>query len=310
MNPRAGVDDGRAGSSEVPGRAVTDALERRDSVRPVVSIHRGVPTADGAGVRLTRLIGTAALPDIDPFLLLDEIRSDNGADYIAGFPEHPHRGFETVTVMLAGRMRHGDNLGHRGVIGPGGVQWMTAGRGIVHSEIPEQEAGLLWGFQLWVNLPASVKLAPPSYQEFDAEDIPIEHREGVEVRVIAGLTVAATRGPARSAATDPLLLDLRLQPGATFRESLSPGHNAFIAVHAGSLNATDLQGRPVTVRDPELARFGEGQEVVLEAGTAGARLLLVAGRPLGEPIVRHGPFVMNSEAEIRQAIMDYRSGRF
>lgn len=293
-----------------PLAGVEDTLARCDPVRPILSIHRGVPTADGAGVRLTRLIGATALPDIDPFLLLDEIRSDNGADYIAGFPEHPHRGFETVTVMLAGRMRHGDNLGHRGVIGPGGVQWMTAGRGIVHSEIPEQEAGLLWGFQLWVNLPASAKLSPPSYQEFDAQDIPSEHREGAEVRVIAGLTRAGTRGPARSVATDPLLLDLRLEPGATFRESLPPRHNAFIAVHAGSLRATDTQGRPVTVRDPELARLGDGQEVVFEAGADGARLLLVAGRPLGEPIVRHGPFVMNSEAEIRQAIMDYRGGRF
>jgi redox-sensitive bicupin YhaK (pirin superfamily) len=268
-----------------------------------------VPTSDGAGVRLTRLIGTPALSDIDPFLLLDQIRSDSRADYIAGFPEHPHRGFETVTVMLAGRMRHGDSLGHDGVIGPGGVQWMTAGRGIVHSERPEQEDGLLWGFQLWVNLPACAKLCPPRYQEFEADAIPVERRAGVTVRVIAGVTQVGTRGPAESAATDPLLLEVSLEPGAYFREALTAGHNAFVAVHAGGVRGHDVHGRPREVHDPELALLGEGTEVHLQAGGEGARLLLVAGRPLREPVVRHGPFVMNTEAEIRQAIVDYRAGR-
>jgi len=288
------------------GAGARDAPRR---IRPISAVHAGTPTSDGAGVRLTRLIGSSALPDLDPFLLLDQIRSDRGADYIAGFPEHPHRGFETVTVMLAGRMRHGDHLGHAGVIGAGGVQWMTAGRGIVHSEIPEQEDGLLWGFQLWVNLPANAKLSPPSYQEFSASEIPTERRAGVELRVIAGRTTEGTRGPAQSVATDPLLLDVRLDPGAHFHETLPVGHRVLAAVYSGSLRGQDLQDRSVEVHDPDLAIFGEGQAIALEAGPRGARLLLIAGRPLREPIVRHGPFVMNTEAEIRQAIADYRAGR-
>jgi len=284
-------------------------LRPSGAVRCLVRVHAGVPTTDGAGVQLTRMVGTPSLPDIDPFLMLDQIRSGSREDWIAGFPNHPHRGFETVTIMLAGRMRHGDNQGHSGVIEAGGVQWMTAGRGIVHSEIPEQQDGLLWGFQLWVNLPAAMKMTPPRYQEFAADQVPTEVREGSEVRVIAGTTSTGITGPARSAATDPLLLDVRVEAGASFVEYLPEDHNAFLAVYAGSLRGADPHGQLLEVHDPNLALLGAGSRIAVQAGAAGARFLVAAGRPLREPVVRHGPFVMNTEAEIRQAVDDFRAGR-
>ncbi len=277
--------------------------------RHVTRVVRGAPATDGAGVELTRVIAQPALPMLDPFLLLDAFRSANAEDYIAGFPAHPHRGFETVTYLLAGRMRHRDNAGHEGVIESGGVRWMTAGRGIVHSEMPEQEQGLLQGFQLWVNLPAANKMDPPAYQEHGAADIPVEERDdGVRVRVIAGETATGTRGPVVQALTEPLYLDVELPPHARFFERLPTTHNAFVYTTDGTLVADGRDGG-VTLRRDDLGVLSPGVQFDAAAGDSGARVLLVAGRPLNEPVARGGPFVMNTKAEVRQAFEDYESGR-
>lgn len=273
--------------------------------RRISQISRGLPTSDGAGVKLTRMLGHQGLEYLDPFLMLDQFRSDNRDDYIAGFPSHPHRGFETVTIMLDGRMRHGDNKGHKGVIGAGGIQWMTAGRGIVHSEMPEQEDGRMWGFQLWVNLPAKQKMTTPRYQEFNADQIPVEQREGGPVRVLAGSSASGTTGPVEQIATTPLLLDVTLEPGAVFTEAVPAGHTVFISVYKGEVCAGDK-----TVKDPDLAVLSDGDGVELKAGAKGASFLLVAGQPLGEPVARYGPFVMNTQAELQQAVTDFQAGRF
>lgn len=273
--------------------------------RTVQQLVRGLETADGDGVRLTRLIGGPALPLLDPFLLLDDFRSDDPDDYIGGFPPHPHRGFETVTYLMHGRMRHGDNAGHSGVIEHGGVQWMTAGRGIVHSEMPEQEDGLLAGFQLWVNLPAAHKMMAPRYQEFGAAKIPVETRDGgVVVKVVAGTTSGGTSGPVRELITPVSYFDVTLPAGSRFAEPVDGEHNAFVYVFAGDVR---ISGRRVEAFS--LALLGEGDAVHIEAD-ADSRLLLVSGEPLREPIARGGPFVMNTEAEVRQAYSDYRAGRF
>lgn len=278
--------------------------------RHVTQVIRGQPTSDGAGVRLSRVIGQPVLPMLDPFLLLDAFRSDRPGDYIAGFPPHPHRGFETVTYLLAGRKRHRDNAGHEGVIEPGGIQWMTAARGIVHSEMPEQADGLLEGFQLWVNLPAAHKMDPPAYQEYPAKDIGEELRDGgVRVRVIAGETVQGTRGPVLQPLTQPLYLDVSLPGGAVFSERLPAGHNAFVYAIDGEPLLDDDSGTQRSLARDELAVLSHGERVSLRAGETGARLLLVAGRPLGEPVARGGPFVMNSAAEVRAAYADYAAGR-
>ncbi len=270
---------------------------------------RGMPTSDGAGVRLTRVIGGPDLPDLDPFLLLDEFGTDKAEDYIAGFPSHPHRGFETVTYMLDGRMRHKDNHGNEGLLTPGSVQWMTAGRGLVHSEMPEQESGRMRGFQLWVNLPAREKMTDPKYQEFAPERIPVVHpAAGVQVKVIAG-QVGDTVGPIAQPATDPLYLDIELMPGVAWEYVLPEGHNAFAYVFEGEL--TVGQGddaRPVAAQ--QMAVLGGGDVLQLQAGAPGARLILVAGRPLREPVMRHGPFVMNTRQELMQAFVDFQEGRF
>lgn len=274
--------------------------------RVISRVVNGMPATDGAGVELTRVIAQPALPQIDPFLLLDAFRSDRPEDYIAGFPPHPHRGFETVTYLLAGRMRHKDNAGHEGVIEPGGVQWMTAGRGIVHSEIPEQRDGLLEGFQLWINLPAAHKMDEPAYQEHPAEAIPVERRDdAVDVRVIAGETAQGTKGPIVQPLTKPLYLDVDVPAGMSFIERLPTGHNGFVYVISGQLQAEDADQRVVTLRRDALGVLSDGDELHLSAGEAGARFLLVAGRPLNEPVVRGGPFVMNTKAEIRQAFEDF-----
>ncbi|WP_370853105.1 pirin family protein [Oceanibacterium hippocampi] len=280
------------------------------ATREVIGTVDGTPTSDGAGVKLKRLLGTSKLPGLDPFLMLDEFRSDDAADYIAGFPDHPHRGFETVTYMLAGRMRHGDNQGNTGLLGPGSVQWMTAGRGIVHSEMPEQIDGLMWGFQLWVNLPASDKMTAPRYQDIDPRAIPvIEQADGVRVKVVAGRHVGV-EGAVRSVATDPQFLDIALPAGTAFRTALPAGYSAFAYVFEGAARIGD-GARAETVPAGRLAVLGDGTEfAVAAAGSTAARLILVAGRPLGEPVVKYGPFVMNTEAEIHQAIRDYQSGRF
>ena len=279
--------------------------------RVISRVVRGLPATDGAGVELTRVIGQPALPMIDPFLLLDAFRSDRPGDYIAGFPPHPHRGFETVTYLLAGRMRHRDNAGHEGVIEPGGVQWMTAGRGIVHSEMPEQEEGLLEGFQLWVNLPAAHKMDAPAYQEFAADSIPMERRgDGTVVRVIAGETGAGTRGPVVQPLTEPLYLDVRLDAGVSFVEPLPSAHRAFAYVIDGELSVNDADNRDLVLRRDDLGVLSRGDSVAMRAGAVGARFLLIAGRPLNEPVARGGPFVMNTQREIREAQADYAAGRF
>lgn len=275
----------------------------------VVRSVRGQPTSDGAGVRLTRVIGAPGLPDLDPFLLLDEFGTEKAEDYIAGFPSHPHRGFETVTYMLDGRMRHKDNHGNEGLLTSGSVQWMTAGRGLVHSEMPEQESGRMRGFQLWVNLPASEKMTAPRYQEFAPERIPVVHpAAGVQVKVIAG-RVGEVAGPIVQPATDPLYLDIRLEPGAAWDFVLPEGHNAFAYAFEGELDiGRDDDARPLPAQ--QLAVLGGGALLQLHAGGQGARLILVAGRPLREPVVRHGPFVMNTRQELMQAFVDFQEGRF
>ncbi len=277
--------------------------------RDVVRLVKGVETSDGAGVNLTRYIASSELDMLDPFLLLDTFRSDDPQDYIAGFPPHPHRGFETVTYLLEGAMRHKDSAGHEGVIHPGGVQWMTAGSGIEHSEMPEQERGMLYGFQLWVNLPAAKKMAKPRYQEFDPKEIPIENRiGGAIVRVIAGTTVEGTTGPVRDIAADPIYLDITLPAETTFHEEISQGDNAFIYVIDGTLNVYgDSQTTPVPTES--LAVLGNGAHIKVSVDKP-SRFLLIAGPPFNEPVVRHGPFVMNSEEEIQQAFVDYHAGRF
>jgi redox-sensitive bicupin YhaK (pirin superfamily) len=277
--------------------------------RRVVKVARGVAASDGAGVRLTRVIGGPSVPDLDPFLLLDEFRSEDAGDYIAGFPNHPHRGFETVTYMLAGRMRHGDNEGNTGLLGPGSVQWMTAGRGIVHSEMPEQEDGLMWGFQLWVNLPARDKMTTPRYQDIPPERIPeLTPAAGVRVRVIAG-RVGETEGPVRGVATEPVYLDVALDAGAPYEVSLPADHSAFAYVFEQEIAIGPTDDRLELVRG-QLAVLGKGERLELVGGPTGGRLILVAGKALHEPVARYGPFVMNTEAEIRQAFVDFQSGRF
>ena len=273
--------------------------------RPIDRVHRGVPTSDGAGVKLTRMLGHQGLMQLDPYLMLDYFSSDNANDYIAGFPEHPHRGFETVTIMIEGKMRHGDNKGHSGVIEDGGLQWMTAGRGIVHSEIPEQTDGRMWGFQLWVNLPSELKMTDPGYQEFSRDEIPVDQRDGASLRVLAGSLSNGIQGPARSAAIDPLLLDITLDAGASLTEAIPADLNAFIAVYRGQVDAGGT-----TVTTPALAVLGTGDQLDLKAGPEGASLLLVAGKPIGEPVARYGPFVMNTQAELQQAVLDFQAGRF
>jgi redox-sensitive bicupin YhaK (pirin superfamily) len=270
---------------------------------------RGMPTSDGAGVKLTRVIGTPQLDMLDPFLMLDEFGTDRAEDYLAGFPEHPHRGFETVTYMLDGRMRHKDNHGNEGVLVPGSVQWMTAGRGLVHSEMPEQQEGRMRGFQLWVNLPASDKMVEPRYQEFAPDRIPVvTPAEGVQVKVIAG-NIDGVAGPIEQPATQPLYLDIELQAGSAWQTALPDGHNAFAYVFEGSVTIGEGDDARV-LQSQELGVLGGGERLVVRGGDAGGRLILVAGRPLREPIARHGPFVMNTREQVMQAFVDFQEGRF
>ena len=270
---------------------------------------RGRPTSDGAGVKLTRVIGGPDLPELDPFLLLDEFGTDRAEDYIAGFPSHPHRGFETVTYMLDGRMRHKDNHGNEGLLTPGSVQWMTAGRGLVHSEMPEQESGRMRGFQLWVNLPARDKMTDPKYQEYAPENIPVATPSaGVRVKVIAG-KVGEVTGPIMQPATDPVYLDVAIDAGKAWEYRLPEGHNAFAYAFEGA--ATVGEGDDARALDThEMAVLDGGDLLQLRAGAQAARLIVVAGRPLREPVMRHGPFVMNTKQELMQAFVDYQEGRF
>ena len=281
------------------------ALPTPTPTRRVERLVAGQPTEDGAGVRLVRLLGSDLQRRLDPFLMLDRFGTDRPADYIAGFPDHPHRGFETVTVMLQGRMRHRDSAGHESVMTPGGVQWMTAGRGIVHSEMPEQDQGAMEGFQLWLNLPAAGKMCAPQYRDVAPAEVPEVTRPGAVVRVIAG-RFGDTAGAVQRPHTEPLLLDLALQPHATLDVPLPATHHAFLVAYRGQV---EIEG--TEVGGDRLALLAQGGEAVrLQAGPDGARVYLAAGRPLREPIVQYGPFVMNTRQEILQAFEDFSAGRF
>ncbi|QSR36276.1 quercetin 2,3-dioxygenase [Marinobacterium iners] len=266
------------------------------------------PSRDGAGVSLLRSVGQSPGQRIDPFLMLDCFFSDNPDDYIAGFPAHPHRGFETVTYMLDGQMRHRDHLGNEAVLGSGGVQWMTAGRGVIHEEMPEQQEGLMRGFQLWINLPAAEKMTPARYQEFAAEEITnIEDLQtGVRVKLIAGditLNGQTYSGPVSGISRAPLMLDLRLPANTTFSVPLQDDRAGFVYLFEGSAQLYDAG-----LNLHEAAELGEGELIQLQAGPEGAALLLLAAQPINEPIAQYGPFVMNTPEEIDQAINDYRNG--
>lgn len=277
-----------------------------DVSRKVERLVQGVQTSDGAGVRLTRVLTQQLQRRLDPFLMLDAFRNDNPEDYIGGFPDHPHRGFETVTYMLAGKMRHHDSAGNRGLLGPGCVQWMTAGSGLIHSELPEQTDGLMEGFQLWLNLPARDKMVKPYYRDIPSESIPeFVTPDGVRVRVIAG-TSHGVAGAVERAHTEPLYLDVHLPAGGRFVQHIPPGHNAFTYTYRGSVRVGETQApdRNMAV----LANDGAGCVVVQSEDAA--RLLIIAGQPLNEPIAQYGPFVMNTGEEIQQALRDYRDGMF
>lgn len=264
----------------------------------------GMPTSDGAGVKLTRVLTQNLQRRLDPFLMLDEFRSDNPGDYIAGFPSHPHRGFETVTYMLAGRMRHRDSGNNEGLLGPGGVQWMTAGRGVIHSEMPEQEDGLMHGFQLWINLPAARKMIPAAYRDIPAAEIPLlQEADGVAVKVIAG-QYREQAGAIRQPDTEPLYLDLQLPAGGTRDIDIAAGHNAFVYVYHGSVR---IEG--VSVPQQRMAILGNSGDGVRLHSDDGASVLVLSGQPLREPIAQYGPFVMNTHAELEQAFADYQQGR-
>jgi redox-sensitive bicupin YhaK (pirin superfamily) len=276
--------------------------------RNVTRRVRGIPTSDGAGVKLTRVIGQPKLDSLDPFLLLDEFGSEAATDYIAGFPDHPHRGFETVTYMLDGRMRHRDNHGNSGLLESGSVQWMTAGRGIVHSEMPEQEHGLMRGFQLWVNLAARDKMIEPRYQDIAPDRIPIvEPAPGVTVRVVAGDLFGVT-GPVSGIAIEPVYLDAGLQPGAKLSVPLPEGHSAFAYVFEGE--TVQVGDDTLGLRELGVLSPGDQVELSVASDAPAARVLLVAGRPLNEQVARYGPFVMNTPEQIVQAMQDYQAGRF
>jgi len=275
--------------------------------RGIERIIEGIATSDGAGVKLTRVLTGKLQRRLDPFLMLDAFGSDNPDDYIAGFPDHPHRGFETVTYMLAGRMRHRDSAGHEGLLEDGAVQWMTAGRGVIHSEIPEQKDGVMEGFQLWLNLPAQSKMAEPWYRDFPSAAIPeYVTAENVTVRIIAGASNGVAGAVTRED-TEPLYLDIHLPAGATFSTVLPNTHNAFIYVYRGAVKVADTQ---VESRRMGILSNGPETDGVTLTTTQDARLILIAGKPLNEPIVQYGPFVMNSQQEIHQALDDFGSGRF
>jgi len=286
-----------------------DAISTHGTVanpRRVERLVAGQATSDGAGVKLTRLLTQALQRRLDPFLMLDAFGSDQPGDYIAGFPDHPHRGFETVTYMIAGRMLHRDSAGHEGLLENGGVQWMTAGRGVVHSEIPQQEDGVMEGFQLWLNLPACDKMRAPWYRDFKAGELPaFATTEGATVTVIAGASHGVTGAVTRET-TEPLYLDLRLGAGTRFEQPLPAAHNAFVCVYRGEVS---IAGQRVPGGRMAILANGEQDDGVVIDASADARLLLIAGRPLNEPIAQYGPFVMNTHQEIFQAVNDFRDGR-
>lgn len=280
-------------------------------IRCIQAIIPGIATSDGAGVKLRRSIGGQNQVRLDPFLMLDEFSSNDPNDYVAGFPAHPHRGFETVTYMLEGHMLHEDHLGNQGHLKTGGVQWMTAGRGIIHSEMPQQVSGAMRGFQLWINLPANEKMKPAGYQDIQVEDIPqISLSNGGSVKIIAGTyenEEATVSGPIHGITTAPLFMDVHLPPNTEFEQRIPKELNAFIYVYGGALEV----GTPMKAVPKQAAIIlGEGDRLKVLAGVAGAQFIVLAALPLHEPIVQYGPFVMNTRAEIEQAIDDYQNNRF
>jgi len=281
------------------------------TVRVLAKSVKGQPTSDGAGVRLNRVLGSAALPDLDPFLLLDEFFSDDAADYIAGFPAHPHRGFQTVTYMLDGHMRHEDHLGNQGELTGGGVQWMNAAGGIIHSEMPQQRNGRMRGFQLWINLPAKEKMSAPWYRDIPAERIPVVSLAGgVTVKVIAGRlhhTGGDVEGAVAGETTDPLFLDVKMPPGAVFRHPVGADHNSFVYPYDGAIVIGEgAAAKPLAARTAGV--LGPGATIAFAAGAEGASVLMLAAKPLREPVARYGPFVMNTREQITQAFADYQNG--
>jgi len=288
----------------------TTALTRQDSVehpRAVERLVAGQATSDGAGVKLTRVLTQPLQRRLDPYLMLDAFGTDRPEDYIGGFPDHPHRGFETITYMIDGRMRHRDSAGHEGLLQNGGVQWMTAGRGIVHSELPEQEDGRMEGFQLWLNLPARDKMNAPWYRDIQSEQIPqFTTEDGVTARVIAGASHGVD-GAVQREGTQPLYLDLHFEAGSRFAQALPATHNAFIYVYRGEVR---VGNDPVPAQRMAILRNGGDTDGIVLHADAPARVLLIAGRPLDEPIVQYGPFVMNTKEEIFQAVQDYQAGKF
>ena len=275
--------------------------------RTVERLVAGQPTSDGAGVKLTRVLTQPLQRRLDPFLMLDAFGTDDPQDYIGGFPDHPHRGFETVTYMIAGNMRHRDSAGHEGLLSNGGVQWMTAGRGVIHSELPEQEDGRMEGFQLWLNLAAKDKMRAPWYRDIQSAEIPeFTTAEGVKVRTIAGRSHGID-GAMQREVTEPLYLDLEIPAGATFTQALPPSHNAFVYVYRGGLQIGDAQ---VPMQRMAILGNDANSDGIVLTAPAATRALLIAGKPLREPIAQYGPFVMNTNDEIFQAVQDYQAGKF
>ena len=274
--------------------------------RRVERLVQGQATSDGAGVKLTRVLTQNLQRRLDPFLMLDNFGTDNPGDYIGGFPDHPHRGFETITYMIQGRMRHRDSVGNVGLLEPGSVQWMTAGRGVIHSEMREQKDGAMEGFQLWLNLPAKDKMREPWYRDIAPAEVPVWQGEGARVYVISGRT-HGVEGAVQRDATQPLYLDVHLEPGARFEQALPDAHNAFFYVYRGELTAADTLVK--RQRMAILANTPGSNGVVLQAGAEGAKAVLIAGAPLNEPIAQYGPFVMNTQQELVQAVQDFQGGR-
>lgn len=278
--------------------------------RPLIRVQDSEPSTDGDGVKIQRSVAHRAMQTFDPFLLLDEIASDDASDYIGGFPEHPHRGFETVTYMLEGSLKHRDHLGNEGLLESGGVQWMTAGRGVLHSEMPQQESGRLHGFQLWVNLPAAEKMSPPNYREYSSAQIPvIDTGTDSRIKVIAGRIHSGSEtvtGPVADVTTQPDHFDIELAAGDTITLPIDATKRVLLYPYQGSINVLDeKQSRPLNTQ--QLGMLGCGEQVAITSDQ-GARLLLLAGKPIGEPVAQWGPFVMNTREEIDQAIADYRNG--
>jgi redox-sensitive bicupin YhaK (pirin superfamily) len=282
---------------------MTDQVKTARSVERIIT---GQAVMDGAGVKINRVLTQTLQRRLDPFLMLDNFGSDQANDYIAGFPSHPHRGFETVTYMIEGRMRHKDSAGNEGLLTNGGVQWMTAGRGVIHSEMPEQEDGVMEGFQLWLNLPARDKMRDPWYRDFNGADVPVfTNEQGAQVKVIAGRSHGVD-GAVQREVTEPLYLDVHLPAGASFEQVLPEGHNAFIFTYRGSVN---VDGKAVATGRMAILANTKGADGVAVSTDEASRFILIAGQPLNEPIAQYGPFVMNTQAEIFAAVEDFRAGK-